>query len=112
QAGIAAFEIDGVELVLFVRVPRERLAPDAYAGVLRLELADQSRHGIGGPEDLSVLEHERHGPSLRGAVGATRCREQSSEQERDRGESRIERDRHQRLSDPDEEWLPRGERSM
>ena len=52
-------EVDHVELVLLVAGPGELLAAHRHPGVGRLELAQQAGDGIGGAEDLGVLEHQR-----------------------------------------------------
>src|SRR5205809_5954510 len=49
------------ELVLVVRVPRERLRLHADAGVPLFELAQEARHGIGGPDRKSTRLNSSHG---------------------------------------------------
>src|SRR4030095_1081100 len=56
-----ALEVDDVELVLIVRCPRQRLAPDTHTGMRRLERAQEPRQRIGAAEDASVPEHEGDG---------------------------------------------------
>src|SRR5438309_2124786 len=64
EGGAVPLEVDHEELVLVVRIPRERLRLHADAGMPLLELPEQAGDRVGGAEDLGVLEDEGDGSGL------------------------------------------------
>jgi hypothetical protein len=61
EPGVAPFQVDHEELTLLVAAPGQALGLDANAGVRRLELFQERRHGIDRAQELRVLEDHGDG---------------------------------------------------
>jgi hypothetical protein len=90
EPGIPPFEIDHQELALLVAAPGQGLSLDPDAGMRRLELREQGRHGIDGAQELGVLEDngDRTGrPALIGAAREEKDDTESGGEETHSGEA-------------------------